>query len=238
MKVIAKQVNPRYQESPIFKLDCFPENIAVYGNPRYVGSMPDIFERVTDVLDAGELAEVVEDMNNGAYFADAGVFGYESVAEAVKDFLPKESGEYSPEEVEKIAYLSLYYSQEYNSNKLDETRCKVLSIVDGRKWDLGTIRGNCQGEWQTVAYPVDEWSKEALDVFEAEYFNTGSEWKICEFTDEEEVDEDEPGFYMYCTSWNHDGIRAEIISALGYEPDTLTLYAHAGERTVDVWEEV
>lgn len=238
MKVIAKQVNPRYQKSPIFYPDCFPENIALCGNRDFAEHLPDVFELVRDVLDGGELAEIVEDIRNGSYLEDAGVLGYSSIAEAVKEYFYIPGRTYSPEEVEKIADLVLYYSTERNSSKQDETFCKLLSVVDGRKWDTRTIRGTCQSDWQDVFYPVDEWNREALDAFEIEYFNMGSEWKICEFTDDEEVDEDEPGFYLYCTSWNHDGIRAEIISALGYEPDTLTLYAHVGERTISVWEEV
>ena len=239
MKVYAKQVNPRYQESPLWLgAEFFPVNIAVCGNRDFDKHLPEVFKRVQDVLDAGELAEVLEDMSKKTYFKEASLLDYASIKEACTFMIPKTSGEYSREEAEALAALVLYYSQERNSSRQDEVLCKVLSIVDGRKWSGRTIRGNCQGDWQNVFYPVDEWSREELNVFEIEYFNTGSEWIIKEVEDVPDDADDGPGWSIYCTSWNYDGIRREIIDALGYEPDSLKLYKWTGERTVDVHEEV
>lgn len=48
MKIYAKQVNPEYQESPIFYDGCFPDNIAVCGNRDFNRHCPEIFKLEVD----------------------------------------------------------------------------------------------------------------------------------------------------------------------------------------------
>ena len=54
MKIYARQINPEYQESPLFMGDeFFPDNIAVCGNRDYHSHKPELFENVQNVLEQG-----------------------------------------------------------------------------------------------------------------------------------------------------------------------------------------
>ena len=63
MKVYARQISPEYQESPLFIGDeFFPDNIAVFGNRDYVEHFPEIVQRVREILNNGELADILENV--------------------------------------------------------------------------------------------------------------------------------------------------------------------------------
>ena len=89
---------------------------------------------------------------------------------------------------------------------------RALKLYTGKTWDRVTIRGTCQGDWQEVYFPVDEYSRETLQALEVEYFNTGTEWEISR------ADAPEDSYSLYCYSIGPDGIRAEIAAAEGVAP--------------------
>lgn len=233
MKIYAKQVAPEWQENPLFIEGCFPDNIAVCGNRDYTAHLPELFEKVQTVLTQGELAEVLEYPKEWANW-------YKNATEAINEYLPPENGKkYSTNAIHALRCLVLDYSCCACSRE-NEILCKVLSIVDGRAWDWQTIRGSCQGDWQEVFFPVDEWNKEALADFETQYFNEGTEWLV----DDGEYDpkNDSPlninGYSIYCTSWNEDGIRQEIADAEGTSPENVVLYAFEGYTQIPKYREV
>lgn len=123
-------------------------------------------------------------------------------------------------------------------SKKDEILCKVLSIVDGRPWDWSTIRGSCQMEWQMVFYPVDEWSKEALQEFETQYFNEGTEWIIHDEQEAPEAPEDISGYSVYCIGWNTEQIKKEIAEITGASPEEITLFEFGGYTKTAYYTEV
>lgn len=223
MKIYAKQVAPEWQESPLFIDDCFPDNIAVCGNRDYTAHLPELFEKVQTVLTQGELAEVLKYPKEWANW-------YKNATEAINDYLPPEhGGRYSTNAIHAlknyvVEFASCPCSREY------EILCKVLSIVTGKKWDHRMISGCCQGDWNYIFYPVDEWTREQIEVFEIEYFNTGSEWIIDdgEFDPENDSPLNINGCSIYCTSWNEEGIKQEIADAEGTSPKNVVLYAFAG----------
>ena len=102
---------------------------------------------------------------------------YESAREAIEEFLPASKGEYSPDDITALQGLVKAYTQ-CSRAETNNIFCRVLSIVDGKKWGWKIIRGYCQSDWNEIFYPVDDWSREALAAFEIEYFNMGSEWII------------------------------------------------------------
>lgn len=168
MKIYAHQVQPEYQESPILD-GCFPDNIAVCGNRDFASHIPEVFDTVKTVLEDGELADILENVNELQQW-------YKNATKAIIDYLPSKS-KYSTNAIHTLKNLIIEYSTCHRSAE-DEILCKVLSIVTGKKWAHGIIRGYCQSDWQDIYYPVDEWNKEALTRFEIEYFNTGTEWVV------------------------------------------------------------
>ena len=231
MKIYARQIAPECQESPLFICDdCFPENINVFGNSRYNSHTSEVFDLVYNALVSGDLLdewERIKDNGNG---------WYNSWKEALGDMLqPEGRGAYTREERKKTIPDILY--KYYGASKREENSiiCELMDIVTGKKWDYTVIRGCCQGEWQEVIYLADEWSRKALDAFETEYFNTGSEWIVHEEDTTPESPEDIEGFSVYCHGWSDDEIKAEILEAAGKEGDEVVLYKFAGYHQVPVY---
>lgn len=218
MKIYARQINPAYQESPLFYDDIFPNDIAVCGNREYIEHCPEVFNLVYSVLSAGELAELLEDNNSLKNW-------YKNITEAITDYLPPEKEKYSTKDIGALKRLVLQYA-ECSSREEDSILCSVLSIVTGRKWDCRMISGCVQSEWNYIYYPIDEWSKAALEAFEVVYFNTGSEWIVDEgdFNPEENDPEKISGYSIYCTSWNDEGIKKEIADSTGANIDDVILF--------------
>ena len=221
MKVYAKQVPPEYQESPLFLGDdFFPDDIAVRGNRDYIEHYPEVFERVYTVLSVGELAEVLEDRNGWKDW-------YKNITEAITEYLPPEKAKYSTKDIGKLKKLVLQYA-ECSSREEDSILCAVLSVVTGQEWSYKIIRGCCQSDWNYIYYPVANWSREALSAFEAEYFNTGTEWIVHDADSFPESPEDINGYSIYCHSWNEDGIAKEIADSVGGRPEDVKLWAFDG----------
>lgn len=218
MKIYAKQINPAYQESPLFYDDIFPNDIAVCGNREYIEHCPEVFNLVYSVLSEGELAELLENKNGWKNW-------YKNITEAITDYLPPEKEKYSTKDIGALKRLVLQYA-ECPSREENSILCAVLSIVTGRKWDYKMICGCVQSEWNYIYYPVDEWSKAALEAFETEYFNTGSEWIVDEgdFNPDEDNIEEISGYSVYCVSWNDEGIKKEIADSVGVDIDDVILF--------------
>lgn len=231
MKVYAKQVPPEYQESPLFLGDdFFPDDIAVRGNRDYIEHCPEVFERVYTVLSVGELAEVLEDRNGWKDW-------YKNITEAITEYLPPEKAKYSTKDIGKLKKLVLQYA-ECSSREEDSILCAVLSVVTGQEWSCKIIRGCCQSDWNYIYYPVANWSRVALSAFEAEYFNTGTEWIVHDEDSFPESPKDINGYSIYCHSWNEDGIAKEIADSVGGRPEDVKLWAFDGYMRSPKYREV
>jgi hypothetical protein len=212
MKIIAQQVPPEYQESPLFLGDeFFPDNVAVFGNRDYKERTFPAFDRVYSALYEGELLQAWDDLHDG--------HGYKSWADALADLVPAENrGPYTREERKTTWYKIMErfeFSRRQNHN---EIYCKALELMTGKAWETATIRGCCQGDWQEIIYPA-EYGPEWLQVFETEYFNTGSEWQL---------DPDGENVSCYVTSWKTEDIKKELANAYGCKPEEITLLKFTG----------
>lgn len=114
--------------------------------------------------------------------------------------------------------------------------CATLKIVTGKPWEFTCIRGDCQGDWQDVILSDNDWSADALHDFEVEYFNTGCEWQIFGYTDDDQTPDDFGMIYTHGYS-NGDAIK-EISAVLAADPDEITLQHFTGRKQIPEWEEV
>lgn len=184
-----------------------------------------------NVLEQGELAEILEYPKNWADW-------YKNATQAITEYLPPTNGKkYSTNAIHALRCLIIDYSC-CACSKENEILCKVLSIVDGRPWEWSTIRGSCQRDWQEVFYPVDEWSKEALQEFETQYFNEGTEWIIHDEQEAPEAPEDISGYSVYCIGWNTEQIKKEIAEITGASPEEITLFEFGGYTKTAYYTEV
>lgn len=220
MKIYAKQVPPEYQESPLFMGD-WPENVFVYGN-RHYQQHDEWLQEIRRALE--DIAEAFDDMQCGAY-GD----GNANLSACLWYHLPREGGLYT--RAERLELVKLAAQYEWASSD-DDILCRVLEIITGRAWENTTIRGCCQGDWQDIIYPA-EYGREWLEAFEAEYFNTGTEWRI----NEGDPDSDD-NYYFYSHGWNDELIRQEIADAAGCEPGDVVLMKFTGWSRSASYEEV
>lgn len=204
MNYIAKQVPPEWQESPLFLGD-FPENIAVFGNRDFNSHIPEMVQAVFDLTQNGDLGWALENREPD-----------ETTRDIIGEYLPKENGEYTQAELDELQSIFLA-----DTPWDEKSVCRILTIQTGQEWGWGTIRGSCQGEWQNVIYPENDWDSAALEIFETEYFNTGDEWDIVDESGESWGSE-------YTHAWNTRETITELSQILGCSPDDITLYRFDG----------
>lgn len=219
MAIIAKQVPPEHQESPLFYGDEFwPENVFVFGNRDYnqhAGTLNELRTALENIV------EVFDDMQHGQGWTD-------NLAHAIHCELPEEyRREYSrPERLKMVELANNYcFAKSYDENDI---LCEVLELITGKTWNSSTIWGCCQGDWQNIIFPA-EYDREWLKHFEAEYFNTGSEWI---------VDPDGDSVSIYAHGWNNDLIREELAAAVGAKVEEIQLHAFTGWKRTAEYEEV
>ena len=85
---------------------------------------------------------------------------------------------------------------------------------------------------------MKNWSPEALEAFETEYFNTGSEWIVHDTDAEPEGPEDIQGFSCYCHGWRTEDIKKEIANAYGESGAEVILYEFSGYSRIANYKEV
>lgn len=220
MKIYAKQIDPEFQESLIFEEGLFPENMVVCGNRDFKERKTAVFTLVENALDNGDLQEALEDIETGGYYSSF----YESAREAIEEFLPASMGEYSQDDITALQELVKAYTQ-CSRAETNNIFCRVLSIVDGKKWGWKIIRGCCQSDWNEIFYPVDDWSREALAAFETMYFNTGSEWIIHDEENTPEGPEEVNGYSCYIVADTEEGIKKELAAVAGCAPSDIVMWA-------------
>ena len=123
-------------------------------------------------------------------------------------------------------YTTPEFDAIYNRFDGEKRILRALHIITGKRYDVQTIRGSCQGDWQNVYFPVDDYAPTALDILEADYFNTGSEWIVND------------DFSIYVYSRHNDGIRTEIADAAGVDPADVVLLEFTGWSKTAVYAEV
>lgn len=218
-KVYARQINPMYQGdfvTDVFNYDEAFENISVCGNHHYIERKTDVFSRVFDALNYGDLTNELENVGQPYSW-------YKNVTECINDYLCREDGKkYSCKDIHDLKQLVKEFSECRNSEE-NGIICKILTLVTRHEYDYTTIRGCCQGDWNEVFYPVDKYTTEDINTFESYYFNTGTEWIIHDEDNEPETAEEITGYSMYCVTFD---VKEEIAKAEGVKPEDVVLYEY------------
>ena len=110
-------------------------------------------------------------------------------------------------------------------DKWDVAEC--LSMIADEEYRYKQISGCVQSEWQDVYYNkhID------IDKLEADYFNTGTEWRVIE-SDEDYEDAyelpTEDAYYVYCYGYNDDMIKQELSDVSGVSVEDIVLFKYEG----------
>lgn len=223
--IYARQVSPEYQESPMCYIDDIYENVIFAGNRDFKGRTTYEYDKIVANIDC--LSDLSDIGTRYSY--------YDNITDLVNSNFPKNSGNYSPRQIGKWRKLI----ERYNVCSSDEERdiiCEALTLMTGKQYDYHCIRGCCQGDWQYIYYPIDDYNDKMLDIIEKDYFNEGSEWIIHDEDEEPESPEDINGTGMYCFEWGEDDIKQEIANAFNCSRDEVVLYKFTGYSRVPNYE--
>ena len=227
MKIEVKQVPPEAQES-YWMIDGEPDNIVLFGNRDYSehwGKWGDISRDYENCIDSfSENFTSKGEPIKGGFFT--------SLEELTEYFLSPYGYKYRPED--KEIWLKLFLDPD--CYKKEVWVPVVLNLIERKPYRFSVLRGNCQSDWQYVVFsPEDYPSKDAVRGMESEYFNTGSEWHVELFEEENLID----SFNFYSEEYLDS--KEEIIQAVreqigyianaGYEINVCT-----GYRTEPVFE--
>lgn len=137
MKIYARQVDPEFQESPLFLFDDWDCGLCLTGNRDFQSHTTEVFDRVKCILDSGDILEHLYD-------------GQTNLDEVFDDYLhPENRSEYNKNELKELSNLAEKYNYAtIGSDNEYKILCKVLSIVTDEEWDFTVLRGCCQGDWQ------------------------------------------------------------------------------------------
>lgn len=232
MKIYAKQISPEYQESPSMHwgLEELYPDVIFKGNRNFMSHTTPEFDAIESRLD-----DLTDTIDTEGKFIPGG--WYENITEAVTDLMPAplHKARYSTRDIKAWREIGAEWYNYKNTNAL---LCRALELITGKEYDYTTIRGCVQGDWQEIFYPAGEYNGNAIEILEADYFNTGTEWIIHDEDSEPEGAEDVSGYSLYCYGWNTDQIRAEIASAAEVDPEAVVMFEYAGSYSVPKYNKV
>ena len=219
-KVYARQVNPAIQESPLGWYDEFPEDVIIFGNRNYKDHLTE------------EWCQIVANYDDAAEAWCSNLCTSENteeiptLSEILTDygFKRRDGQPWSEEELKRWRTL---FDDETCSGYDDCVKLEALSLMTGKAYACTELHGSSQGDWVDFYYPADEWDGKRIDEFEAAYFNTGSEWCICEdgsFDPESEDPDSIDGFYAYTSLWREADLKDWIAEMTGANPEDVVLY--------------
>lgn len=208
MKIYAKQVPPEWQNSPLYTEEDFPEDVEIFGNHRLYSHVSQQFNNIPSLLD---------DLTDEIDYLQAGKNHFRDLQTILEAYTGRDN--YTRQERKKWLDIVKRWT---DTDEEITVFCDVLDLLRGKPHKIATIRGCCQSEWQRIIYPA-EYGREWLEEFEAEYFNTGTEWQIYE----NGLDGD------YYTAYDTKNSPREFIAEItGSQPENIVLFEFDGwERT-------
>ena len=220
-KIYVRQIEPGNQESPVMQegknwQGTWLEDLVVAGNPCFrEHTIPEYdlweekkYELREELKERPDcMIEILEDLElTTRDQLDAQIFSWLSLKKDILDGVRFNQ-----------------YSENLTAN--------VLTIMTGKPYSCTMIHGCVQAEWNVLYYPTDAWGREAVRDFEAQYFNTGSEWLVHEEAYEPEDPSEISGSTVYITNdWNDEEIKKSLSEVLGCDPAELVIYKFDGYK--------
>lgn len=224
----AMQVKPEYQESPFWLDYSETDNGTIYDGLTIIDiqfhrttrvKYTKLFEEVMTY--AEEAAEAAEDFKNrdGVYYSPYS----RNYTEYIMDTFNLKKRP-STKAIHKLKALFATLAEEYYDYReyyqADEI-AEIMTLLSGEKYACTNLNGYSQGDTVKCIYKESEWTKEALNMLETEYWNGGSEYAV---TDEENGPNST--VHMYFTQWNNEEIRKEIAAEYGTTPENVTMESY------------
>lgn len=227
-KVYARQIRPEYQESPL-EWEGYPTDLIMPGNRDYRSHN-------TDHTAYRQIMFYFDDMAES--WKDDTLYDFDGLEKRTKPHsltiakilhyygFEREDGK--PWTNQQKHEWRMLMESNYSAED-EQVFLMALQLITGMEWETRYISGCCQGERAEIIYPVQAYSREDIDRFETAYFNLGTEWVIHDGNDAPESANDVSGACTYCYASDEDGIKKEIASLEGVQPEDVVLYYWTGE---------
>lgn len=151
----------------------------------------------------------------------------------VRGYFRKVDGsELTAEEVNDLARCCEQFA---TCRSIDENDyiCEALSIIHGKEFVNGTIKGCSQGDWQDYICPKDMLDR--VGYIEAVLFATGTEYRITDhevnsWKEAEKAFENGESFTAYIREWGDEHIKAALAKEAGCDADQIHVKRISGEH--------
>lgn len=188
--------------------------IAIYGNREYCNMNADLVEDIKHSLENCfyDLREVQEDAENSGW-----------TKKQLNSELLKTVGYYFNKNLsddDKGSLINLCTL--YNDSEDTDIILKAMSINYGKKYNVRTIKGCCQGDWNTLYYPEGT-GEDFINFIEAVYFATGTEFAITENMVEPEEADTAETYCDYTYLWNTKDIKEWIAKNNHCDPEDVVV---------------
>lgn len=218
MKYFVRQVEPKLQTCP-FKM--FGLGIVFKGNPHYIDHYCSEWDYAL---------RFIRRANTYSYLD----LSDKELRQNIEEDIPREKG-YSDEDVDTIRSLIADYQTADTTAKENSAFIGILNIFTSRTWVRRTIRGCCQGEWQIIYYPEEEFSDQDIKNIEIEYFDMGYEWIVHDQDNTPEKPEDVTGYSVYTHGWNTETNRKELAEYLCCEPEDIVMWEYDHDKIIPLY---
>lgn len=225
------KVEPEFTDStPYFDFDGWNDFI-IDGN-RDFSSFHTDYELYDNIkrycIEYDEISYAIDDLGSG---------NYNNATEIIESFLGFKPTTRQVHQIKEILAKPTDHSvSNYYTDR--ERIAELLTVCEKRQWETSTIKGCCQGDWQIIFYPVEQYSTDFIEYIESLYFNTGTEVAICG-TESEDEDFDDPGdysdtyyeYYSYDASWTDEELKKHVAHDTGADPSEISIYEPEEVRT-------
>lgn len=150
---------------------------------------------------------------------------------------------------DKIAWISavkayLYDTEACNRNTSGvSTNCLILSAVTGHPYTARSIHDGENNKYKHLYYPKDKFTEDDILNYESQYFQTGTQWIICENEPSKEglkTQNDEiAGIAVYVKEGATDDDVKNAVRKISGTPDTeIVLYRYKGYIKTYLYDKV
>lgn len=168
---------------------------------------------------ARELAEVVDDIENGGYYSSF----QRSVKEAMIDF----GFTYNPTACHKLKEWAK--CEDFDSV---DGIAEYLTIKTGRKWSTSSARGYCQGDYVDILYCVDAY-KNGVEQYGEVWLGAATEFCVVDLDANGNETDSCYGFVVAdCQAWKDEDRKRLVCEWAGIEPEETALELIDGCKTV------
>lgn len=165
---------------------------------------------------------------DGFNYVDNGGRNYDGKKATYKECMEDENIRFNPTTCARLRK----WSENADEDKPEDIAA-FLTIITGRKWDVSSARGYCQGDYCELVYCTDIYTEQDIDIAGDIYLGCAKEFCVVDYNDDgTEYDDATYGYIVAdCQVRTDEDYRRIICEYAGIEPEDTTLELINGYST-------